>query len=65
MAFSPDGTRVAVAGAAFVTRLLNADDLSDAPAGYPALRVPEGRLGPRATARPRASRGSAPLGHSP
>ncbi len=37
MAFSADGTKVAVADAAFGTRLLNADDLSDAPAGYRAL----------------------------
>ncbi len=37
MAFSADGTKVAVADAAFGTRLLNAGDLSDAPAGYRAL----------------------------
>ncbi|MFI0505063.1 Ig-like domain repeat protein [Streptomyces albogriseolus] len=37
MAFSADGTKVAVADAAFGTRLLNAADLSDAPAGYQAL----------------------------
>ncbi|CCK27796.1 hypothetical protein BN159_3417 [Streptomyces davaonensis JCM 4913] len=37
MAFSPDGSKVAVADAAFGTRLLNTDDLSDAPAGYQPL----------------------------
>ncbi|KAF3469765.1 Ig-like domain repeat protein [Streptomyces sp. Tu 3180] len=37
MAFSPDGTKVAVADASAGTRLLNTTDLSDARAGYPAL----------------------------
>ncbi|WP_258566154.1 Ig-like domain repeat protein [Streptomyces parvulus] len=37
MAFSPDGTRVAVADAAAGTRLLDSADLSDAGTGYPAL----------------------------
>ncbi|WP_409469988.1 Ig-like domain repeat protein [Streptomyces sp. HC307] len=37
MAFSPDGAKIAVADAAYGTRLLNADDLSDAATGYPAL----------------------------
>ncbi|WP_395574593.1 Ig-like domain repeat protein [Streptomyces sp. BK79] len=37
MAFSPDGTKVAVADAAAGTRLLDGADLSDAPTGYPAL----------------------------
>ncbi|MGC9495221.1 Ig-like domain repeat protein [Streptomyces sp. WG7] len=37
MAFSADGTKVAVADAAAGTRLLNTADLSDAAAGYPAL----------------------------
>ncbi|MET4660555.1 hypothetical protein ABID80_004281 [Streptomyces sp. PvP037] len=37
LAFSPDGSRVAVADAAAGTRLLDGADLSDAPTGYPAL----------------------------
>ncbi|MES5824116.1 Ig-like domain repeat protein [Streptomyces sp. RG80] len=37
MAFSADGTKVAVADAAHGTRLLNTTDLSDAESGYPAL----------------------------
>jgi hypothetical protein len=37
MAFSPDGTAVAVADATAGTRLLNTADLSDAATGYPAL----------------------------
>ncbi|GGQ04651.1 Ig-like domain repeat protein [Streptomyces mutabilis] len=37
MAFSADGTKVAIADAAAGTRLLNAADLSDAPTGYPSL----------------------------
>nr|WP_257003197.1 hypothetical protein [Streptomyces sp. Alain-F2R5] len=37
MAFSADGSKVAVADAAAGTRLLNTADLSDAPTGYPAL----------------------------
>lgn len=37
MAFSADGTKVAVADAAAGTRLLNTTDLSDAGTGYPAL----------------------------
>ncbi|MFJ8545491.1 Ig-like domain repeat protein [Streptomyces sp. NPDC093586] len=37
MAFSADGTKVAVADAAAGTRLLNTADLSDAATGYPAL----------------------------
>lgn len=37
MAFSADGSRVAVADAAAGTRLLNTSDLSDAATGYPAL----------------------------
>ncbi|MEV5545544.1 Ig-like domain repeat protein [Streptomyces sp. NPDC052309] len=37
MAFSADGTKVAVADASYGTRLLNTGDLSDAPAGYQPL----------------------------
>ncbi|WP_369273108.1 Ig-like domain repeat protein [Streptomyces sp. R11] len=37
LAFSADGSKVAVADATAGTRLLNADDLSDAATGYPAL----------------------------
>ncbi|OIJ88200.1 hypothetical protein BIV24_21695 [Streptomyces colonosanans] len=37
MAFSADGSKVAVADAAYGTRLLNTDDLSDAANAYPAL----------------------------
>ncbi|MGF0170543.1 Ig-like domain repeat protein [Streptomyces sp. Marseille-Q5077] len=37
LAFSADGTKVAVADATAGTRLLDADDLSDAATGYPAL----------------------------
>ncbi|MFF7451642.1 MULTISPECIES: Ig-like domain repeat protein [unclassified Streptomyces] len=37
MAFSADGTKVAVADSAQGTRLLNTTDLSDADTGYPAL----------------------------
>ncbi|MGW6733208.1 Ig-like domain repeat protein [Streptomyces sp. NPDC055013] len=37
LAFSADGTKVALADATAGTRLLNADDLSDAATGYPAL----------------------------
>ncbi|MFE6663337.1 Ig-like domain repeat protein [Streptomyces sp. NPDC057697] len=40
VAQSPDGRRIAVADAAYGTRLLEADDLSDAPTGYQPL--PEG-----------------------
>jgi hypothetical protein len=40
VAQSPDGRRIAVADAAYGTRLLDATDLSDAPAGYQPL--PEG-----------------------
>ncbi|MFF1648981.1 hypothetical protein [Streptomyces sp. NPDC058240] len=40
VAQSPDGRRIAVADAAYGTRLLEAADLSDAPAGYQPL--PEG-----------------------
>ncbi|MEU9317619.1 Ig-like domain repeat protein [Streptomyces sp. NPDC048295] len=40
VAQSPDGRRIAVADAAYGTRLLDAADLSDAPAGYQPL--PEG-----------------------
>lgn len=39
---SPDGRRIAVADAAYGTRLLDAADLSDAPAGYQPL--PEGAV---------------------
>ncbi|MEW2261003.1 Ig-like domain repeat protein [Streptomyces sp. NPDC047853] len=42
MAFSADGTQVAVADAAAGTRLLDTADLSDAATGYPAL--PEGAV---------------------
>ncbi|GAA2551227.1 MULTISPECIES: Ig-like domain repeat protein [Streptomyces] len=37
MAFSPDGSKVAVADSSAGTRLLNTADLSDAATGYPAL----------------------------
>ncbi|MGQ4418997.1 Ig-like domain repeat protein [Streptomyces sp. SAS_269] len=37
MAFSADGSKVALADAAYGTRLLNTDDLSDAAGSYPAL----------------------------
>ncbi|MER5180236.1 Ig-like domain repeat protein [Streptomyces sp. NPDC002896] len=37
VAFSKDGSKVAVADASYGTRLLNTDDLSDAATGYPVL----------------------------